>query len=198
MKFLDSSTEHNSPDCGWVDERLDAYFDGELSADDCDGVERHLSSCEACDATSKAIGGVRTSLRGLPMLRCPNRVLVAVRSEASKFEVASRRVRERRVRSVAVGSAACLLLAVGVWSVRGAIEKRQEGRRRAQLESDLVELRSTLSRQVTDVSREAFEHGVAKPTRTVVTALESSQLGRWSAQAVGYLRTTTHDGVDAG
>lgn len=190
-------TERQDADCGWIDERLDVYVDGELTADECECVERHLATCEACDVLAKGLRGVKASLGGLPVLRCPERVLEAVRRDASKVEVASQPARRRRVLSWAVGLAACLLVAAGAWSIRSAVEQRQAELRRERIETALADLQSTLRQRATDVGREAFEHGVAKPTRTVVTAVQDSPLGRWGAAAASLLTPAEDDATDA-
>jgi anti-sigma factor RsiW len=186
-------TENDLPDCGWIDQRLDAYVDGELATTECDRIERHLASCDVCDAVATGLRGVRTSLNGLPVLRCPERVLEAVRSAASRAEVAQQHVRPRRTLSFAIGLAACLLVAAGAWSIRGIVERRQAEERREQLETALADLQSTLRQRATDVGREAFVQGVAKPTRTVVTAVQNGPLGRWGAAAANLLAPVDAD-----
>ena len=197
MSHSQPPIEHQDADCGWVDERLDAYVDSELSAFEEARVERHLASCEACGAVAAGLRGVKASLGGLPELRCPERVVEAVRREALPTEVASRPVRLRRAPSYAVGLAACLLVAVGAWSIRGAVERRQAELRREQIETALADLQSTLQQRATAVGREAFVQGVAKPTRTVVTAVQNSPLGRWGAAAASLLAPADADETDA-
>jgi len=191
------STEDYAPNCGWVDERLDAYVDGELSAFEESRIERHLPNCDACSDVAKGLRGVKASLRGLPELNCPERVLAAVRREAAPKEVASRSARTRRSQSFAVGLAACLLVAAGAWSIRGAVERRQAEQRREQVRTALADLQSTLRQRATEVGREAFVHGVAKPTRTVVTAVQNGPLGRWGAAAANLLTPADVDETDA-
>lgn len=187
MSHSQPLTEHQDADCGWVDERLDAYVDGELSASEKARVERHLPSCEACSAVAKGLRGVKASLSGLPVLRCPERVLEAVLNEASKVDTASQPVRTRRAPSFAVGLAACLLVAAGAWSIRGVIERQQAAERRERIELAIADLQTTLRQRANDVGREAFVQGVAKPTRTVVTAVQNGPLGRWGAAAASLL-----------
>jgi predicted anti-sigma-YlaC factor YlaD len=190
-------TERQDADCGWIDERLDLYVDGELSAFEEARVERHLSSCEACGAVVTGLRGVKASLGGLPVLRCPERVLEAVRREALPTEVASQPLRTRRLSNYAVGLAACLLVAAGAWSIRGAVERRQAEQRRERIEMAIADLQTTLRQRATDVGREAFVQGVAKPTRTVVTAVQNGPLGRWGAAAASLLAPEEADETDA-
>jgi len=190
-------TENDPPECGWIDERLDAYIDGELATTDRDRVERHLATCDVCDAVATGLRGVKASLNEMPVLRCSERVLEAVRREASKTEVANQPVRRRRAIRFTIGLAACLLVTAGAWSIRGAVERRQAELRREQIETALADLQSTLQQRATDVGREAFVQGVAKPTRTVVTAVQNGPLGRWGAAAAGLLAPADADETDA-
>lgn len=197
MSHSQPPTERQDADCGWVDERLDLYVDGELSTFEEARVERHLASCEGCGAVVAGLRGVKASLGGLPELRCPERVVEAVRREALQTEVASRPVRMRRAPSWAVGLAACLLVAAGAWSIRGFVERRQAEQRRERIEMAIADLQSTLRQRATDVGREAFVQGVAKPTRTVVTAVQNGPLGRWGAAAASLLAPAEADETDA-
>jgi anti-sigma factor RsiW len=197
MSHSQPPTERQDADCGWVDERLDLYVDGELSAFEEARVERHLAGCEACGAIAAGLRGVKASLGGLPELRCPERLVEAVRLEALPTDVASRQVRMQRAPSWAVGLAACLLVAVGAWSIRGVVERRQAAERRERIEVAIADLQATLRQRATDVGREAFVQGVAKPTRTVVTAVQNGPLGRWGAAAASLLAPAEADETDA-
>ncbi len=193
MNHSQSSNVHHDRDCGWIDQRLDAYVDGELSAFEEARVERHLPHCEACQAVAEGLHGVKASLGALPVLRCPERVLEVVRSETFKSPVASRSASRRRAPSWAIGLAACVLVAAGVGTIRGVVERRQAELRRQQIETTLADLQATLQQRAAEVSREAFVQGVAKPTRTVVSAVQDSPLGRWGAAAASLLAPVANE-----
>lgn len=191
------TTEHDAPECDWVDARLDAYVDGELAVDESDCVERHLATCETCENVARGLTDVKDALAGLPAFSCPERVLEAVRREATANDILRSPGHWRRVTAYAAALAACLLVGFGAWSIRGAYERHQAELRRERVELALAELQTTLRRRASDVGREAFEHGVAKPTRTVVTAVRDSPLGKWGATVASLVTPTNRQEADA-
>lgn len=52
-------------------DRLSAYLDGELGADEAAGVVAHLGGCEPCRRELADVVEARASVRGLPMLDLP-------------------------------------------------------------------------------------------------------------------------------
>lgn len=126
----------DSSACGFVDEQLDAYFDGELGELDRVRVERHLTHCAACAETLAALELLRDDLRfAHPPETCPPEVTATVLAFAQRDAAAGTprpTLRERLAgllaglvptpswRPALAGAAAALILAVPLWfTLRG-------------------------------------------------------------------------------
>ncbi len=74
--------------------RLSAYLDGELGADECRRVERHIDACPGCRRTVRSlhlvVGGL-TLLRRCDPSRLAANVIERLRSQARRDDDASRR-----------------------------------------------------------------------------------------------------------
>ena len=70
--------------CDEIQERLEAFVDGELEAGTAAAIEAHLAGCEACAAEHSLTEAVRRELRALPELDAPPAVLGRVLSEAGR------------------------------------------------------------------------------------------------------------------
>jgi anti-sigma factor RsiW len=58
-----------------LDDRLDAWLDGELPPDERQETERHLTECPECRATADRLRGLRDAAAGLPRELAPGRDL---------------------------------------------------------------------------------------------------------------------------
>jgi anti-sigma factor RsiW len=65
-------------DCSRIEEVLEAYLDGDLSAVHRDRVTAHFETCRACSAELEEARALRAALRALPQMDAPPRVLRAV------------------------------------------------------------------------------------------------------------------------
>jgi hypothetical protein len=61
--------------CGEMRDRLDDYVDGELPADEVEGVRGHLTSCASCRAEERALRGLLAQAASLPKTLRPGRDL---------------------------------------------------------------------------------------------------------------------------
>ncbi len=75
--------------CREVEDRLEAFVDGELDLDAAIAVEGHLAGCAACREQHQRAVAVRDGLRTMPELDTPEHVLAAVRN-ATAAESAQR------------------------------------------------------------------------------------------------------------
>jgi anti-sigma factor RsiW len=66
--------------CVWMQERLDAYLDGDLSPTEVTMADLHLARCADCAAELTLARQVAGSLRSLPGQHCPERVTDTVRA----------------------------------------------------------------------------------------------------------------------
>ena len=72
-------SESQSP-CAWMQERIDAYLDGELSPAESAAANLHLARCPVCAEELQLARQVAGSLRSLPAVRCPDSIPEAVRT----------------------------------------------------------------------------------------------------------------------
>lgn len=64
--------------CNLVKRRLSEWFDGELEADQAQGVQAHLESCAGCARRAEQLRAMSRLLSDLPRLECPEPVAAAV------------------------------------------------------------------------------------------------------------------------
>ena len=108
--------------CEQLREQLDAYMDGELSADELRAMEAHAATCEDCKRELEAAKLVREALGALPEevpvpLNVQARWRNAVRAEAKKR-------RNRRWLRAGYAVAAALVLALGATAVLRSMPER--------------------------------------------------------------------------
>ena len=111
--------------CAWVRDRIEAYLDGDLTANDVSKIASHLSGCDGCADELALATRLREDLRNLPRRRCPDKVVEAVLGHAEKGfrgKEGSRRPvgfspRHRRFwyPAAAAAAAAVIALVAGVW-----------------------------------------------------------------------------------
>lgn len=68
--------------CRWVEERIEAWVDGELEADEARRVTTHLAGCAACAVAVESATLVRDGLRGLPSPDAPAAVIRRIKEVA--------------------------------------------------------------------------------------------------------------------
>jgi anti-sigma factor RsiW len=71
--------ESQSP-CEWMQERIDAYLDGDLSPVESSVADQHLARCPGCAEELQLARQVAGSLRALPAVPCPDSIPDAVRA----------------------------------------------------------------------------------------------------------------------
>jgi anti-sigma factor (TIGR02949 family) len=107
-------------DCEWTRDRLDAFVDGELAADERDAVRDHCASCDTCSRELEMAGRIRDELHAFPALDAPaGLVEAAERAAAAANHARVVPLRRRRVtepvRRTAIIAAAVTLIGVAVW-----------------------------------------------------------------------------------
>jgi anti-sigma factor RsiW len=85
-----------NPRCTWTLARLEAYLDGEALAAEVAELDAHLEGCSACARQLALARQVRQSLRELPRLACPERVVAAATARLRQRQAASWRSRLSR------------------------------------------------------------------------------------------------------
>ncbi len=109
--------------CRWARERIEAHLDNELSPEDAGKLENHLKTCTPCAAEWSLARQVQQSLRSLPEMPCPERVLSTVASRISSEEAPDRKslgqrltgLRWRTLRPAAFAAAMSLVIAASVF-----------------------------------------------------------------------------------
>ena len=92
--------------CCDVDDRLEAWLDGELPADAAAAVAAHVETCARCRDEAEAASSLQRELRSLPALDTPPHVLASVQRHTQV---------PRRWIAVAVSAAAAtVLLSIGL------------------------------------------------------------------------------------
>jgi hypothetical protein len=78
-----------SMDCGIVRQRVSAYLDGAVPAEERDMLRRHFGHCRECALESERYEQVRETLRSLPRLDPPAELTTRLRVAASKARMES-------------------------------------------------------------------------------------------------------------
>jgi hypothetical protein len=106
--------------CEWILDRLDAFVDGELAADERDAVETHCTDCNECARELEVARHIRDELRALGPLEAPRGVVEAAARGAGATDrsnvvpLRSRRA-GRSLRIAAAVAAAVTLIGATVW-----------------------------------------------------------------------------------
>src|SRR5437660_8141806 len=91
-------------------EQLSAYVDGELTGDERDDLEQHLTGCSDCSATLRALRATLADMRALPAPVPSEQEAWALRAAIAK---ARKRPATRYQRwAIAAGSVAAVAIAV--------------------------------------------------------------------------------------
>jgi anti-sigma factor (TIGR02949 family) len=112
--------------CAWARQVIEAYLDGDLTADEAAKLESHLSGCQSCAEELALAKQVNLALRALPEQRCPDRIRDAVLDRVAKQRSAVRRSvpvwtagRHPRVWRPAAFAAALLVVVIAVLVQKG-------------------------------------------------------------------------------
>lgn len=99
--------------CCDVEERIEAWLDGELAPQESGSLARHLAECPACAASVAWAEAVRDGLRRLPRFEAPPALLAEIKAVARTAGSADggKAVRGRRGRRIERPAAALGLLA---------------------------------------------------------------------------------------
>ncbi len=108
--------------CAWARQVIEAYLDGDLTADEAARLESHLSGCQACAEELALAKRLNLALRDLPEQRCPDRIADAVLDRVGKEPRAARRPAGwyPRVWRPAALAAMLLLVAITALVIKGA------------------------------------------------------------------------------
>lgn len=74
----------STPHSVWIDERLEAYLDGDLPDDEQAAMEQHLAADPSWEAEVRLARQVRDGLQAFPRPTCPDRVTRTVLAEARR------------------------------------------------------------------------------------------------------------------
>lgn len=85
-----------NPRCAWTLARLEAYLDGETLVEEVHQIDAHLEACATCARQLALARKVRQSLRELPRLACPERVVQAATARLRRRRTAAWRPRLSR------------------------------------------------------------------------------------------------------
>lgn len=69
--------------CGWVDERIELFVDGDLDATATARLQAHIASCARCRQELDAARQVQHQLRELPVFDCPDETVDTALRRAS-------------------------------------------------------------------------------------------------------------------
>jgi anti-sigma factor RsiW len=103
--------------CEAFRDRVDAFLDGELGADERAAMEAHAADCRSCAREMELARRIRDGLHALPVFGAPARVLETAAREAASSKVVPLRARRAvRPRILAAVAAALALVSLAVWS----------------------------------------------------------------------------------
>ena len=103
--------------CREIDDRIEAWLDGELPVGEARRIEAHVESCATCAAAADWARAVRDGLRGLPALDAPPALLARVKAVAREGE--ARLGNRHRLAAGLILLAATLAVAIGLTSRLG-------------------------------------------------------------------------------
>jgi anti-sigma factor RsiW len=98
--------------CREIDDRIEAWLDGELPAGEARRIAAHVEGCAACAAAADWARAVRDGLRELPALDAPPALLARVKAVAREGE--ARRGNRHRLAIGLTLLAATLAVALGL------------------------------------------------------------------------------------
>lgn len=125
----------NDMSCGFDRERLTAFYDGELGAEEKSEIEAHIASCSECLRDLGEVKAASLAVRELPRHHVPPAVLAGVTRGIREEAVRRRTLLFRRVLHGSIAAAALVLLVVGLAlmensprdSAQLAMERREAG-----------------------------------------------------------------------
>ena len=100
--------------CSWCIDRFSDYIDGELSASDCQQLQRHLSECPGCERELRAFSRAHNALLSLSEPLAPSPVLAAVRA---RLDAPKARRRVNRWIWLPAPALAAAVMALAVWGL---------------------------------------------------------------------------------
>ena len=175
-------------DCDGVDERLEAFVDGDLSSFELRAVEAHLKGCPDCLEVLEHARQVRAELRSLPSFELPDRV---VRAASASIDQRSRR-REgpaafshwwRRVPTF-VAAAAAIVLVVSLGPRHKPLESGASTADAEQLAADARLALAYVGRMTHYAERELRDR-VVLGDPAVATVRGVVQAMRWTGETEG-------------
>ncbi len=114
--------EKKANKCEWALDRLDAYLDGDLSAEESSSMQIHLEKCAACSGELELAEATQTAIRNLPEQQCPDAVTAAVMEHIASEASPGRPVlswwnallRWRPLRPAAIAAALVLVVSMSI------------------------------------------------------------------------------------
>ena len=177
-----------SMSCAEVQDRLDAWIDGDLEPAEAGVLEVHMESCAACDEERRLADEIRAELRGLPELDPPDRVIKVVRDETAP--TIAEKVRQLMDSVILRPAPAVAVLAVGVVLMLTILPTRESGtpqytdkevaRAAEETKLALAYVSSVTRRAESQVRRKIFEDGAVSATvRGISRSIE------WTGSSAG-------------
>jgi anti-sigma factor RsiW len=181
--------------CSDVLERLEAWIDGDLDADEAAAVKAHIDLCESCQAEQQLAEAVVAELRSMPDFDLPKRVMQTVRKKTrptlvARFRVFFEGARFRPVQVLAAGAAVILMVLIASPSRRPAEPQytdQEVARAVAETRLALAYVGSVAQRAELRVKQRVLNEGVAAQTVRGV---------RRSLQAIGDAGAATADPLE--
>ncbi len=158
--------------CAGVLERLDAWIDGDLDADEAAAVKAHIGLCESCREEHQLAEVVVAELRSMPDFDLPKRVMEAVRKKTHPTLVERLRnfLEEIRIRPVpafaAVVAVVLMVVVASPWRQPAEPQYTDQEVARAVAETRLAlaYVGNVAQRAELRVKQRVFNQGVAAQT----------------------------------
>ena len=161
-----------SMSCAEVQDRLDAWIDGDLEPAEAGVLEVHLEGCAGCDEERRLADEIRAELRGLPELDPPDRVIKVVRDETA--QTIAERVRQLMDAVILRPAPTVATLVVVVVVMLAVLPTRESGtpqftdkevaRAAEETKLALAYVSSVTRRAESQVRRKIFEDGAVSTT----------------------------------
>jgi hypothetical protein len=179
--------------CAVVVDLLEEWIDGDLVGPDAVAIEAHLEGCASCSEERLLAERVRDSLRSLPELDAPPRVLDAVRSAtqpraADGLRSLFEKMAARPAPALAAAAAAVfLVLVIQPWGDRSAPQFTEEEIRQATVDTKLaLAYVGNITRRAERKVRHAIDEKAVTPTmQGIARSME------WTGNAGGGLPAST-------
>lgn len=181
--------------CAEVQDRLDAWIDGDLDPAEAGVLEAHVERCPECDGERRLAEEIRETLRGLPELDLPDRVMEVVRDETAPTIGERARglldaIFARPVPAVAAVAAIVLFVFVAV-PLRQSETPPRYTAEEVERAAEEAKLALTYVGAIARYAERQARHKVLSDDAVSGTLREISRSIRWTGAAVSSAPTTT-------